>query len=158
MEGGTWGWRRCRSSEIVRKLEKQNWWGLDESRNGEKIQREGKQELVKWRTGISVSFVEFVFVGSGVNGLMCLRTLGPVWTVSLGRTSRSRRRTRYLELTGPDAHSSPLSCPDVPEYVMTSWREKRQRWIERERERERRRDYFVSSLVLFVGLNGPGNT
>lgn len=44
----------------------------------EKKSREGKQELVKWRTGISVSFVEFVFVGSGVNGLMCLRTLGPV--------------------------------------------------------------------------------
>lgn len=28
--------------------------------------------------GISASFVEFVFVGAGVNGLMCLRTLGPV--------------------------------------------------------------------------------
>lgn len=43
--------------------------------------------------GVSAPFVGSVFVGSGVNGLMGLRTLG--WT------SRSLRRTRYLALTGP---------------------------------------------------------
>lgn len=58
------------------------------------------------------------------------------------------------------ARGSPPSSPDVPEYVMTSRREKRQRWIEsEERERERRGGITLClSLVLFVGLNGTGNT
>lgn len=50
--------------------------GRDGAKSGK--WRRNKKEVVKWVQGISDSFVEFVFVGSGVNGLMCLRTLGPV--------------------------------------------------------------------------------
>lgn len=46
----------------------------------------------------------------------------------------------------PAAHQ----LPELSTYVTTRWRE--QRW------REQEGGYFVSSLVLFVGLNGPGNT
>lgn len=93
---------------------------------------------MKWGTGISVSLSEFVFVfvGTGVNGLMCLRTL------TLGGTSRSHGRTPYLEPT-----AAPLSRPGVPEYVMTSWREKGQRWMEMERKSEEE-----GLLCVFSGL------
>lgn len=38
----------------------------------------GKREWGKIEAGDLGSFVGFVFAGSGVNGLMCLRMLGPV--------------------------------------------------------------------------------
>lgn len=91
---------------------------------------------MKWGTGISVSFVEFVFVfvGSGVNGLMCLRTPRAGLNSLAGSDLQVTQTNALPGARRSNAHSGPLSCPDVPEYVMISWREKGQRWIEREKE------------------------
>lgn len=64
--------------------------------------------------GISPSFVQFVLVGPGVNGLMCLRmaVAGPLRAVSPGHANG---RFTWREPTP----TKPLPPPDVCEYVMT---------------------------------------
>lgn len=79
----------------------------------EKLWMKEKQERVKLGLRIRVCLVGLVFVGCSVNGLMCLRMLGPVRTVSLGRTSRSHRLWVLPAAHGFNSHTSSLSCPGM---------------------------------------------
>lgn len=83
---------------------------------GKKGQRGVKRERVKrggGRRGISASFAQFVLVGPGVNGLMCLRmaVAALLRAVSLGHAD-GRFTWREPTPTKPRP-------PDVCEYVMT---------------------------------------
>ena len=109
---------------------------------------EGKGEGLK--LVVLLYFRQFIFVGSHANSLLSLRKLGPVWTVSLiGIRPPLNILAGYPEVRSPQNHS------DLPQRTWKLW------WkaeVKKKNQTEGRRDYFISALVLFVGLYGNGNT